>query len=77
MARTPGRRLKTGLAWGRGGMLVLGQGVFFGLGGYMMAMHLKIADAQLLECELGGAEFAGSTGAVRIRRQANGGHGGA
>lgn len=36
-----------GLAWGRGGMLVLGQGVFFGLGGYMMAMHLKIADAQL------------------------------
>jgi urea transport system permease protein len=34
-----------GLAWGRGGMLVLGQGVFFGLGGYAMAMHLKIADA--------------------------------
>ncbi|MGV0645406.1 urea ABC transporter permease subunit UrtC [Mycolicibacterium sp. XJ879] len=36
-----------GLAWGRGGMLVLGQGVFFGLGGYMMGMHLKIADAQI------------------------------
>lgn len=36
-----------GLAWGRGGMMVLGQGVFFGLGGYMMGMHLKIADAQL------------------------------
>jgi urea transport system permease protein len=36
-----------GLAWGRGGMLVLGQGVFFGIGGYMMGMHLKIADAQL------------------------------
>ena len=36
-----------GLAWGRGGMLVLGQGVFFGLGGYMMGMHLKISDAQL------------------------------
>jgi urea transport system permease protein len=34
-----------GLAWGRGGMLVLGQGVFFGLGGYMMAMHLKLEDA--------------------------------
>ncbi|WP_240196990.1 urea ABC transporter permease subunit UrtC [Nonomuraea lactucae] len=34
-----------GLAWGRGGMLVLGQGVFFGLGGYAMAMHLKLADA--------------------------------
>lgn len=36
-----------GLAWGRSGMLVLGQGVFFGIGGYMMGMHLKIADAQL------------------------------
>jgi urea transport system permease protein len=34
-----------GLAWGRGGLLVLGQGVFFGLGGYAMAMHLKLADA--------------------------------
>lgn len=33
------------LAWGRGGLLVLGQGVFFGIGGYAMAMHLKIADA--------------------------------
>lgn len=36
-----------GLAWGRGGMLVLGQGVFFGIGGYLMGMHLKIADAAL------------------------------
>lgn len=34
-----------GLAWGRGGMLVMGQGVFFGLGGYAMAMHLKLASA--------------------------------
>lgn len=34
-----------GLAWGRGGMLVLGQGVFFGIGGYLMAMHMKLADA--------------------------------
>jgi urea transport system permease protein len=34
-----------GLAWGRCGMLTLGQGVFFGLGGYVMAMHLKLADA--------------------------------
>jgi len=34
-----------GLAWGRGGMLVLGQGVFFGLGGYVMAMHLKLSEA--------------------------------
>ncbi|MGW7517523.1 urea ABC transporter permease subunit UrtC [Streptomyces sp. NPDC054796] len=33
------------LAWGRGGMLTLGQGLFFGLGGYAMAMHLKLADA--------------------------------
>lgn len=36
-----------GLAWGRGGMLTLGQGVFFGLGAYIMAMHLKLADAEL------------------------------
>ncbi|MFD6855731.1 urea ABC transporter permease subunit UrtC [Rhodococcus sp. NPDC060090] len=36
-----------GLAWGRGGMLTLGQGVFFGLGAYIMAMHLKMADAEL------------------------------
>ena len=34
-----------GLAWGRGGMLTLGQGVFFGLGGYIMAMHMKLEDA--------------------------------
>src|SRR5215213_3109790 len=33
------------LAWGRGGMLTLGQGVFFGLGGYAMGMHLKLAEA--------------------------------
>ncbi|MFD5821856.1 urea ABC transporter permease subunit UrtC [Nesterenkonia xinjiangensis] len=36
-----------GLAWGRGGMLTLGQGVFFGLGAYAMAMHMQLADAQL------------------------------
>lgn len=34
-----------GLAWGQGGMLTLGQGLFFGLGGYIMAMHMKLADA--------------------------------
>ena len=34
-----------GLAWGRGGMLVLGQGVFFGLGGYAMAMYMKLEAA--------------------------------
>jgi urea transport system permease protein len=33
------------VAWGRGGMLVLGQGVFFGLGGYSMGMHLKLQEA--------------------------------
>ena len=37
-----------GLAWGRGGMLTLGQGVFFGLGAYIMAMHLQMADATRL-----------------------------
>ncbi|MGW1989970.1 urea ABC transporter permease subunit UrtC [Embleya sp. NPDC001921] len=37
--------LGIGLAWGKGGMLTLGQGVFFGLGGYAMAMHLKLAEA--------------------------------
>src|SRR6266571_3336325 len=34
-----------GLAWGRGGMLTLGQGVFFGIGAYLMAMHMQMADA--------------------------------
>lgn len=34
-----------GLAWGQGGMLTMGQGVFFGLGGYIMALHLKLTDA--------------------------------
>jgi urea transport system permease protein len=33
------------LAWGYGGMLVLGQGLFFGLGGYAMAMYMKLQDA--------------------------------
>jgi urea transport system permease protein len=30
------------LAWGYGGILSLGQGVFFGIGGYCMAMFLKL-----------------------------------
>ncbi|XXZ09701.1 urea ABC transporter permease subunit UrtC [Sorangium sp. So ce315] len=30
------------LIWGYGGMLSLGQGLFFGLGGYAMAMYLKL-----------------------------------
>ena len=37
--------LGIGLAWGQGGMLTLGQGVFFGLGGYSMAMYLKLTEA--------------------------------
>jgi urea transport system permease protein len=31
------------VVWGRGGILSLGQGLFFGLGGYSLAMHLKLA----------------------------------
>jgi len=31
------------LLWGEAGILSLGQGVFFGLGGYAIAMHLKLA----------------------------------
>lgn len=31
------------LVWGWGGILSLGQGVFFGLGAYALAMHLKLA----------------------------------
>jgi urea transport system permease protein len=30
------------VCWGKGGILSLGQGVFFGLGGYAMAMFLKL-----------------------------------
>lgn len=30
------------LTWGYGGILSLGQGVFFGIGGYLMAMFLKL-----------------------------------
>ena len=30
------------LCWGNGGILSLGQGVFFGIGGYCMAMFLKL-----------------------------------
>jgi len=33
------------IAWGNGGMLVLGQGLFFGLGGYCMAMYLKLEES--------------------------------
>jgi urea transport system permease protein len=30
------------IAWGYGGMLTMGQGVFFGLGAYAMGMHLSL-----------------------------------
>ncbi|MGQ4274532.1 urea ABC transporter permease subunit UrtC [Terrihabitans sp. B22-R8] len=30
------------MCWGYGGILSLGQGIFFGLGGYCMAMYLKL-----------------------------------
>ncbi|MGH9165781.1 MAG: urea ABC transporter permease subunit UrtC [Acidimicrobiales bacterium] len=33
------------LSWGYGGMLTLGQGVFFGMGGYAMGMWLKLTEA--------------------------------
>jgi len=33
------------LVWGYGGMLTLGQGVFFGIGGYVMGMMLKLQEA--------------------------------
>jgi urea transport system permease protein len=33
------------LAWGYGGMLTLGQGLFFGLGAYAMGMFLKLHEA--------------------------------
>ena len=36
------RRARPGACWGYGGILSLGQGVFFGLGGYCMAMFLKL-----------------------------------
>ncbi len=35
------------LTWGEGGILSLGQGVFFGLGGYALAMHLKLEGLDL------------------------------
>ncbi len=35
------------LIWGEAGILSLGQGVFFGLGGYALAMHLKLEGLDL------------------------------
>ncbi|MBM4254604.1 MAG: urea ABC transporter permease subunit UrtC [Deltaproteobacteria bacterium] len=36
------------LCWGYGGILSLGQGVFFGLGGYLMAMFLKLEASDVI-----------------------------
>ena len=38
--------LSLNLIWGYAGMLSLGHGVFFGLGGYAMAMYLKLESAK-------------------------------
>ncbi|MEQ8349499.1 MAG: urea ABC transporter permease subunit UrtC [Sneathiellaceae bacterium] len=37
------------LSWGYAGVLNLGQGLFFGIGAYMMAMSLKLASATSLQ----------------------------
>ena len=43
------------LVWGEAGILTLGQGVFFGLGGYAIAMHLKLValDSDILQTARG------------------------
>src|SRR5690348_10385068 len=35
------------LIWGEGGVLSLGQGVVFGLGGYAIAMHLRLVGLEV------------------------------
>ncbi len=49
------------LCWGYGGILSLGQGVFFGLGGYCMAMFLKLEasdpEATKIQSTLGIPDF--------------------
>ena len=46
------------LAWGYCGILSLGQGVFFGFGGYAMAMFLKLDEPTLREvARLTGGEY--------------------
>src|SRR3970040_1853288 len=49
------------LCWGYGGILSLGQGVFFGLGGYLMAMFLKLEASDpvstLIQSQLGIPDF--------------------
>lgn len=40
------------MLWGYGGVLSLGQGVFFGLGGYAMAMFLKLEASDLISTKI-------------------------
>jgi urea transport system permease protein len=40
------------LTWGEAGILSLGQGVFFGLGGYALALHLKLAGLNIANGDL-------------------------
>src|SRR5690606_11042611 len=48
------------LIWGYGGILSLGQGIFFGLGSYMMAMFLKLESTTSDSSAQQLAEFFGS-----------------
>lgn len=40
------------LCWGYGGILSLGQGIFFGLGGYCMAMFLKLEASTVADTKI-------------------------
>ncbi len=48
------------LVWGYGGILSLGQGVFFGMGSYMIAMFLKLEATQSASSAQALSEFFGS-----------------
>ncbi len=48
------------LIWGYGGILSLGQGIFFGLGSYMMAMFMKLESTESGSSAQALAEFFGS-----------------
>ena len=49
------------LIWGYGGILSLGQGMFFGLGSYMMAMYLKLESTTSDSSAQALSEFFGSS----------------
>lgn len=48
------------LIWGYGGILSLGQGIFFGLGSYMMAMFMKLESTESGSSAQALAQFFGS-----------------